>query len=473
VRQPKSLEVQWTTVNPGMSDWEPGTARLDEGQELKLTCVGDLPSEASCRVDLSPEAPNIARPEHRSPLKILHILDHSLPLQSGYAFRSQNILRAQRNKGWWPIGLTSPKHEMTWKGPSREKEQIDDFWYYRTGASDHAVPFAGELQLINSLAKRIEIVAKGERPDLLHAHSPVLNAIPALWVGYKLGIPVVYEVRAFWEDAMVDHRTCSQGSIKYRTVRSLETWACRHAAQTAVICDGLRDDLIRRGVPEEKLTIVFNGANPGHFRGRDPDLAVARNLGIVGKKVLGFIGSFNRYEGLDLLVRAVRELTADVVLLLVGGGEMEKELRNQIQQTNMQDRVILPGGIPHEEIPGIYSLIDVLIYPRYSIRLTELVTPLKPLESMAMGKPIIASDIGGHRELIRDGYTGVLFKAGDLSALMKTLNRVLDDPRLQNRLAVQALEWVRQNRSWEKTTSVYSEIYAKALGRYSAHARDV
>jgi len=403
----------------------------------------------------------------RSPLKILHILDHSLPLHSGYAFRSHNILRAQGNRGWRPVGVTSPKHEATWKGPSKETDEIDGVCYYRTGASSNSIAVAGELQLIKSLAKRIEAVAVMEDPDLLHAHSPVLNAAAALWVGRKLGLPVVYEIRAFWEDAMVDRRTCSEGSLRYRTTRALETWACRYAAQTAVICDGLRTDLIDRGVPEAKIAVVPNGIDPGSFRATKSDLAVARALGVDGKQVLGFIGSFNRYEGLDLLVKAFAQVAAkrsDVVLLLVGGGEMEQDLQKQIAQANMQHRVILTGRIPQERIPGIYAVIDVLVYPRYSVRLTELVTPLKPLESMAMRKPVIASDIGGHRELIRDGYTGVLFKSGDVSALTQTITRVLDDPGLQDRLAAQGLDWVCRNRTWGKTTAVYSEIYAKALG---------
>jgi len=356
----------------------------------------------------------------RSPQKILHILDHSLPLHSGYAFRSQNILRAQRVRGWRPVGLTSPKHEAAWTGLSTYKDEIEGFRYYRTGASNNSIPIAGELQLIKSLAKRIEAVAEIEDPDLLHAHSPVLNAAAAFWAGHKLGLPVVYEVRAFWEDAMVNRQTCSEGSLKYQATRTLETWACRYAAQTAVICDGLRTDLIRRGVPEAKIAIVPNGINPETFIAREPELEVARDLGIDGRKVVGFIGSFNRYEGLDLLVKAVAQIAAirsDVVLLLVGGGEMEKELRNQIAQAKMQARVVLTGRIPQEKIPAIYSLIDILVYPRYSVRLTELVTPFKPLESMAMGKPIIASDIGGHRELIRHGYNSVLFKSGDVSAL--------------------------------------------------------
>jgi PEP-CTERM/exosortase A-associated glycosyltransferase len=408
----------------------------------------------------------------QSPLKILHILDHSLPLHSGYSFRTQNILREQRKRGWNPVALTCPKHEASWKRSSPEKEEIGGIRHYRTGAiSEGSLPFEPEVRLMKCLAKRIEQVAEIEKPDLLHAHSPVLNALPALWVGRKLGIPTVYEIRAFWEDAGVDHQTYSQSSWKYKLIRALETWTCRQAAQIAVLCNGLKSDLIQRGIPSDKLTIVWNGVNPGDFLGSEPDLETAKSLGIAGKKVLGYIGSFYRYEGLDLLVRAVEKLVAsrkDIVLVLAGGGEMEQELRDQVLEMKLQDRVIFTGRIPHEKTPAMYSLIDIMVYPRYSMRLTELVTPLKPLESMAMGKPIVASDIGGHRELIQNGYSGILFKAGDASSLAATLEHLLNNADLRNRLAAQGSDWVRRNHSWEKTTSVYSEIYSKALeGRAS------
>jgi PEP-CTERM/exosortase A-associated glycosyltransferase len=420
--------------------------------------------EANTKHEMSRALPRL------SSLKILHILDHSLPLRDGYSSRTHNILREQQARGWLPTGLTSPKHEAHWNGFSQEREAIDGVCYIRSGACNSSIPIVDELRLMKTLAKRIEMVAQLERPDLLHAHSPILNALPALWVGRKLRIPVVYEVRALWEDASVDHGTSSRDSLRYKTVRFLETWACQRAAQTVVICNGLRDELINRGIPGDKVTTVFNGINPQDFRSSGLDMATAKKLGIVGKKVLGFIGSFNRYEGLNLLIEAVRDLSlkrADIALLLVGGGEMEHDLRNQIETIKMQDRIILTGRIPHEQISEIYSLIDIFVYPRYSIPLTEMVTPLKPLESMAMGRSIIASDIGGHRELIQDGYNGLLFKPGNIDSLLEKLNRLLDEPGLRNHLGVRALEWVHRNRSWEKTTSAYSGIYSMALEHLS------
>jgi PEP-CTERM/exosortase A-associated glycosyltransferase len=403
-------------------------------------------------------------------LRVLHILDHSLPLHSGYTFRTKSILEIQKERGWQPVALTSPKHEASCTGPIMPVEEIAGFRFYRSGSLPPGrVPFSNELQLIWRLARRIEEVAEIEKPAILHAHSPVLNALATLRAGWKLGIPVVYEIRAFWEDAAVDHRTYAENSAKYKIVKALETWVCRRVNQVTVLCNGIRGALIERGVPQEKLTVIFNGINPGDFRSLPRDEEMSASLGIDGRTVLGFVGSFYRYEGLDVLIKAFAKLSGtrdDLALLLVGGGEMEGELKEQIAKSSKRLRVVIPGRFSHDKIPGIYSLIDILVYPRYSMRLTELVTPLKPLEAMAMGKPLVASNVGGHRELVQDGFTGLLFRPGDADDLAKKLGQLLDQPEIRQKLAWQANGWVRQNHTWSKTTAVYSTVYSRALSRH-------
>ena len=400
-------------------------------------------------------------------MKILHVLDHSLPLHSGYTFRSQSLFRAQRDMGFEPVIVTSPKHEASWQGESAAKEEINGFTYYRSGVTRQLPgPFTSEAWLMHVLSRRILEVARIEQPDVIHAHSPVLNAIPALWAGRKLGLPVVYEIRAFWEDAAVDHRTYADGSWKYKLTRLVETMVCTKADHVAILCNGLKDDLVGRYIPAEKITPVFNGVDVDDFKPCSPDADYLRQWNLAGKKVIGFIGSFYRYEGLDLLVKAfarVAKSDPEVVLLLVGGGEMEGELAQLVSGFELGHRVIMPGRIPHDRVPGVYSMIDVLAYPRYSMRLTELVTPLKPLEAMAMGKVLVASDVGGHKELIRHGETGVLFKAGDVGELAVALKDLLTNPQRCEQLQVQGQAWVREHHTWEKTTAVYPEIYAKAI----------
>ena len=409
-------------------------------------------------------------------LKVLHVLDHSLPLHAGYSFRTASILHAQRKQGLEPVAVTSPKHEESWKKETPPVETIDGLRYYRTGAVPKSpVPLAYEMKLMGALERRIREVATIERADLIHAHSPILCAVPALRVGRVLGLPVVYEVRAFWEDAAVDHGTDRAGSVRYRAVRGVETWACKSADRVVVICDGMKQDLVGRGIPADKIDISWNAIDPGSFQPGEPDRAFAREHGLEGKRVLGFLGSFYGYEGLELLVSAMgafRSRREDLRLLLVGGGPREEALRDQIRREGLEQVVVMPGRIAKERIPGLYGLVDILVYPRYSTRLTELVTPLKPLEAMAMGKPLVASDIGGHRELIQDRRTGLLFSPGSVSSLVSAVETVLDDEALRADLVREARAWVEAHRTWDVTTAVYRNVYARARSRSARKGAD-
>lgn len=402
------------------------------------------------------------------PLRVLHILDHSLPIHSGYAFRSQAILRTQKGRGWTPRVVTSPKHYESWQQPWSPSEEVGGVQYYRAArVAASSLPLEKERRIMFALSDRIQEIVQKESIQVLHAHSPILNAIPALWVGGKVGIPVVYEVRAPWEDAAVDHGTYGQQSWQYKLVKTLETWVCRKAHHVAVLCHGLRDDFIQRGIPSEKLTIIQNGVDVNAFHKCAPDLEFMEKWDLKGKKIIGFLGSFFHYEGIDLLLEAIARIVKrdpDVVLLLVGGGIAEAALKAQVSHLNLAKHVVMPGAVAPDRIPGIYALVDILAYPRHSLRLTEIVTPLKPLEAMAMGKALVASNVGGHRELICDGQTGLLFPAGNIEALASAIFRLLKDPALRRTLEQQGPDWVRRERSWEKTTEGYTEVYTQALG---------
>lgn len=388
--------------------------------------------------------------------RVLHVLDHSIPLHSGYTFRTLALLREQRRLGWDTFHLTSPKHTA----PSGPEETVDGWHFYRTPAATGArLPGLAEVALMKQTQARLLEIAKDLRPDLIHAHSPVLNALPALRVGRQLGIPVVYEVRAFWEDAAVDHGTTAEGSMRYRLTRRLETHALRQAAHVFTICEGLRKDIVGRGIPADKVTVIPNAVDVENFEpGGTPDAALKERLGLTGCTVLGFVGSFYAYEGLDLLLQALPVLLQrrpDVRVLLVGGGPQDAALKAQAHALGVADKVVFTGRVPHAEVQRYYDLIDVLTYPRHSMRLTELVTPLKPLEAMAQGRVLVASDVGGHKELIRDGETGVLFKAGDAAALADAVDGLLRRSGEWPVLRAAGRRFVEHERTWQSSASRY------------------
>ena len=402
-------------------------------------------------------------------LRILHVLDHSVPLHSGYSFRTLAILREQRALGWTPIPLTGVKQG----GGSETEQTVGAFQFHRTppGSGPLArLPVLGELEGVERLARRIRAVGGGGSIDLIHAHSPVLDAMAAHRAARSLGVPVVYEVRALWEDAAVDHGTQTRGSLRYRLTRSLEGDAVRKAAAITVICEGLRREFVSRGVPESKVTVIPNAVDVEDFRpGGARDEALARKLGIDGARVLGFIGSFYSYEGLRLLIEAFPRILAEVPtarLLLAGGGPEEANLREQARALGVADRAIFAGRVPHTDVGAYYNLIDLLIYPRLSTRTTEMVTPLKPLEAMAQGRVFLASDVGGHRELIEDGKTGVLFRAGDAAALAAAAVEMLRDEGRWPALRAAGRAFVERERTWAASVRRYEGVYAAAMERH-------
>jgi PEP-CTERM/exosortase A-associated glycosyltransferase len=240
-------------------------------------------------------------------MRILHVLDHGLPLHSGYTFRTRAILKAQIARGWEVAAVTGCRHGKF----DADEEMIDGIRFYRTPRVNSGPPVIGELREVAAFARRIEAVARQWRPDILHAHSPVLDAMAAQRVADRLGLPLVYEIRAFWEDAAVGNGTGREGSLKYRATRALETRAVRKADAVAVICEGLKSDLVARGIDPAKIFVSPNGVDLALFGEPLPyDQGLARELAIEGAETIGFIGSFYDYEGLDVLIAAMPALIA-------------------------------------------------------------------------------------------------------------------------------------------------------------------
>lgn len=406
-------------------------------------------------------------------MKILHIFDHTLPLHSGYTFRSAAILRNQRKLGWETFHLSGPKQLNC----EVSEEDADGLHFYRTPKPAGLLarlPGADPFAVMGAIERRLLGLARELQPDILHAHSPVLDVVPAIRVGRRLGIPVVYEIRAFWEDAAVDHGTTREGSLRYRLTRALETWAVKRADAVTVICEGLRRDLVERGIAPGKITVIPNAVDIDKFEmGGKPDPELKLRLGLGTSHVLGFIGSFYAYEGLDLLVAALPAILRqipDVKLLLVGGGPQEAALKQQVMALDLKERVIFTGRVPHAEVNRYYDLVDVLVYPRHPMRLTELVTPLKPLEAMAQGRLMVASDVGGHKELIQDGKTGILFRAGNAGDLASKVVALLKYEQGWDSMKQNGRRFVESERNWAASVARYRGVYGALVKPAMEHA---
>ncbi|MGX7896340.1 TIGR04063 family PEP-CTERM/XrtA system glycosyltransferase [Tsuneonella sp. HG222] len=397
--------------------------------------------------------------------RVLHVLDHSLPLHSGYTFRTRAILRAQQDAGLQVRAITGQRHSE--QGPA--VEEIDGLTFHRTPGLATGPAALREWREISALAQATVALAREWLPDVLHAHSPALCGMAAARAAKVLGIPLVYEIRAFWEDAAVGNGTGREGSVKYRLTRELENRVVAGADAVMTICHGLRDDLVARGVPAGKIGIMPNGVDLTLFGAPPPrDEALARALHLGAGPVIGFIGSFYDYEGLDDLIAAMPDLVCrhpGARLLLVGGGPMEGALRAQAAASDVSFAIHFAGRVPHHEVERYYSLCDVMAYPRKRSRLTDLVTPLKPLEAMAQGTLVAASDVGGHRELIIDGLTGKLFPADDPARAAAALADLLDAAAEWPVMRGAGRAHVAAHHDWARNVRRYQDVYQALLDR--------
>ena len=397
--------------------------------------------------------------------RVLHILDHSLPLHSGYTFRTRAILRAQTALGLEVRAVTGLRHAAPTE--AQQPALHDELAFYRTPGVADGPPGLREWREIAALSQRIEAIAREWRPDVLHAHSPALCGLAGLRAARRLGIPFVYEIRAFWEDAAVGNGTGQEGSLRYFLTRQLENRAVAGADAVVTICSGLRDDLIARGYDASRISIAPNGVDFAIFGDPPaPEQALAEQLGLGDGPVIGFIGSFYPYEGLDDLIAAMTPIVAvhpGAKLLLVGGGPAEADLRVQAEASSVAHAIRFVGRVPHTEVERYYALTDVLCYPRKAMRLTDLVTPLKPLEAMAQGKLVAASSVGGHRELIVDGVTGTLFAPDDPRALAAALSGLFASRAGWPERRETARSFVRVHHDWAVNAQRYLRVYQPLL----------
>tara|TARA_R110002110_G_scaffold415858_2_gene658596 strand:- start:34192 stop:35406 length:1215 start_codon:yes stop_codon:yes gene_type:complete len=401
-------------------------------------------------------------------LKVLHLFDHSIPLQSGYTFRSRAIMLHQMKMGYQVKALTSERHGRS----SSEQEVIDDITFYRVEDKKNilkSVPLLNQYYTVYTLRQRLKEVLKKWQPDIIHSHSPLLTAWAALPVAKKFSIPLVYEIRAFWEDAAVDHGTHQHDSLRYKLIKALETKISLAATSVTTICEGLKLDLISRGIPAEKITVIPNAVDLSQFShialGMAQDESILEKYDLKNKFIIGFIGSLYSYEGLDTLIKAFPEVKKNIPnakLLIVGGGPQFQFWKALKENSICREDIIFTGRVPHEQVQKFYQLLNVLVYPRKKLRLTDLVTPLKPLEAMAMGKCVIASDVGGHKELIENGSNGLLFEAESIDDLtLKILTSQNKETR--ENLIEKGRRYVESERNWPNSVAKYQAVYSDCL----------
>jgi len=399
-----------------------------------------------------------------------YLLHSALPhVSMGYATRSHGLLVALRAAGWQVEGVTRPGFPL------------DDPAVTDAPATDvvDGVPYRHVLQETRrpapllpvgrsaaAFSQAVRDLYDGTDVPLVHAASNFRNGLAAVHAARRLGVPSVYEVRGLWEFTRLAREPWFDTTDSFRLTATMETAAATNADRVIAITRALADELVRRGVDAARISVVPNGVDTTRFTPRSRDEALAEELGVAGRTVVGYVGSLLDYEGLDLLVDAAARLRGrrdDFAVLIIGDGRTRPALEARVTELGLQSTVIFTGRVPHAEVERYYSLVDIAPFPRAAVAVTELVSPLKPFEAMAMGKTVVASDVAALAEIVNDGETGRLFPKGDAEALATVLREILDEPGSAAGLARQGLEWVRSERDWRVVAEGISAVY-ESLG---------
>jgi glycosyltransferase involved in cell wall biosynthesis len=446
-----------------------GSARIAARAEGRLAVL-----TPGWEPDLGPMAPRLAaicrRGRDVTRGRILHILSASLPYrQAGYTVRTQSVARCQIEAGLDPHFATRagfPRTEGV-HGASLD-EMVDGIPYHRL-APDFTEPWL-EDRLITESARAAVPLVERLRPAALQPASNHVHAQIALAIAAPLGIPVVYEVRGFLEETWASNPGLDEAEAlrtdRYVMSKAAETRAMLASNAVVTLSETMRADIVARGYPAENVVVVPNAVDVDRFQPRPRDQSLARSLGIgPSDPVLGYISSFSPYEGIRFLLEAAAQLRADhpgLRVLLVGDGKDRSALVQAGRRLGLDDgTLIMPGRVPHDQVLQYYSLIDVFVVPRTGDRVSRLVTPLKPFEAMAMERAVVVSDVPALREIVTPGETGATFHAEDSGDLAATLGRLLDDPRLRQRLGRQARAWVVESRTWTQNGRRYRELYER------------
>ena len=387
-------------------------------------------------------------------MKVLHILYQSLPNISGSSIRSRDILNNQLKIGVKPIVVTSPFQNPKTNGKSFE--EIDGIKYYRTFSNNNELVKENESSFFIQIKKFFRIIsfsikvyriAKKEKIDVIHAHAMFFCAIAGKITSIILNKPLIYEVRSLWEERF--KRTSFLNYLIFSFLTFLETFCMFLADHIVAINQNLKIELQSRLIlKKRKITVVKNAV--------DLDRIITSKK-IRNELVFGYIGTLSPIEGLDILIEAFNNLDLSNKLLIFGDGI---ELENLKKLSASNSNIIFQGKISSSEILKAYNQIDIIVNPRKSSYLTNSVTPLKTIEAMAHKKLVIASDVGGMKELINDDQTGILFKSGDLFELEKALLKVLERNDL-NSIVDNAYNYIYKQRNWYHNAKLYKKLYSE------------
>jgi glycosyltransferase involved in cell wall biosynthesis len=409
-------------------------------------------------------------------IKVLHIIPKPPYLDSGSGIRSKNILDHQKTFAE-PVAIISPMFNPE-NFPSNNPTVIDGIKYYHFLEKRIFVKKLYDLRITRTLTtflhrrefpKYIYEIAKKEKPNIIHSASPYTNGLPALSIAKLLNIPFVYEIRGLSDYTIESPAKANRKDIRIAYRKRLENYVLRAANSIITLSKISKEDICKRGIKANKIFIVPNGIDRDFLDYTKPNIPDSLNRhNITNNKIkIGFIGSLKAVEDVITLLDAVailkKQLIDNIILIIIGEGPMFSYFNNHTKNIGIQEMVRFIGQVPHFEIKKYYSMLDIFVIPRLRNKMTETISPLKILEAMGLGIPVVGSDVGGITEIITDKVNGFLFKSQNPEDLAKVLIKLIHSKSLRKKVSDKAKIWVIENRKWENLIKIYQEVYKNLL----------
>jgi glycosyltransferase involved in cell wall biosynthesis/spore maturation protein CgeB len=406
--------------------------------------------------------------------EILYLAHMSLPFESaGYCTRTHGLLTnllglnsgiTVHGRFGYPLDKGKLRHLAV--EDVVEKIDIDGLTYRFDRDIDLGITDPDEVAYIERASSRLLKHALKSRASCIQAASNHVNGAIGLNTAKALDIPFIYEVRGLWHMSRVARQPHFYEHAEYHAMDAAEIAICKEADIVLAITHAVRYYLIDNGVEGERIFVLPNGVDTKRFNPLSADEKLRQQIGLSSGPVIGYVGSFVRYEGLELLIEAfsgIAEKHDNVNLLLVGDGETRASLEKQVKELNLLSRVFFTGRVAHDEVEMYHSLIDIAPFPRTPDIVCEYISPLKPFESMAMGQVVVASNVAALSEIISDGKNGRLFKKGDSHHLCEVLSELLSDSKQMKKLSKAGRIWVSSNRDWNNLAKYLHSIHRYLL----------
>jgi PEP-CTERM/exosortase A-associated glycosyltransferase len=402
-------------------------------------------------------------------MNILHVF-YDITQQSGYQIRSKYILSNQKELGldvtavFLPLRIETCYKTYVGNVPFLAPE-IPQHWqkFLMPKSTYKSVGIAQRALMRRCFGAYLKRLMHEMKPDIVHAHSAWMSAAQAFAAAKTADLPFLYEIRGLWEETGVSEGRTGRLGPRYRYFRLQENRLLRRADAIVALSEGLKEEITNRNIQPEKITVIPNGVDPDEFSPIPRNQELARELGCESNVVVGYISSLRRMEGIKYLLRAMQKTGDDVIAIIVGDGPEKAHLTQLTSDLGVESKVRFIGQAPHERIKQFYSLIDIFVVPRKKEKVCEIVTPLKPLEAMAMGKCVLMSDVGGLRELAVDGETALFFEPESSEALAEKLNVLIADEGFRNAVGANARQYILEKRNWRPLVKDYLPLYEKLM----------